>query len=636
MQEALSQEDFGSEPLWPLHFYEGVPSTAKTIGMAAALSVAFGVLCATSRLVAQNNQHTAIFWIANGVLTALLLGRPGKCWWSFLLAMWLGDSAAGAFVHIPLSLAAAIALCNVLEAMTAASLLRWTLGRDRDLASPGAMGRFLLFAVFVAPLLSGVLAAACCRVAIGVPFWQLFARWFPSHALGMAVTAPLVLAGFSSDLRRVFGRDRILRSGSVLLLILCVSIAVFAQTHYSLRFLCLPLLMLVVFEVGILGAVTAIFEISIVATFYTLRGHGPLWMEKGATMQGSLLDLQIAMLVLVISVVPFAAMLERQRQLHRSLRLGIQQYRLLADNSRDIVVLSSLEGRRLYVSPAVQDALGWTRQEWTGGHSAELMHPEDVPAFRRMLQEMLHGQDRRTLRYRTQHRDGRYLWMEANIRTLRDEKSGKPNAFVANVRDISRRVDAEEKLAEAHQQVQEQAQRDSLTELANRRRFDEQLEKEWRRGRRTGNPLALLMVDIDNFKCINDTYGHRAGDACLQALGSILRQVARRPGDLAARYGGDEFAVLLPDVDSVTASTLAESICLKVRHQLFQAGIGRAVTITVSVGVAAQIPSHDARADRLVEAADRALYTAKQDGRDRAAMKTSVESASSVLLHPIQ
>lgn len=636
MQEALSQEDFDSEPLWPLHFYEAIPSTAKTIGITAALAVGFGVLCATSRLLAQNSQHTAIFWIANGVLTALLLGRPRKLWWTFLIAACLGDAVVAVSVGVPLSLAAAVAVCNVLEALIAASLLRWALGRDRDLASPGSMGRFLLFAVAVAPLAPGVLAATCCHVALGIPFWHLLGKWYPAHALGMAVLAPLVLAWSSSDLRKVFGRERVLRSVSVLLLVFCVSIAVFEQTHYSLRFLCVPLLMLVVFEAGILGGVTAIFEIAVIGTLYTLRGHGPLWMEKGATMRGSILDLQIAMLVLVISVVPFAAMLERQRQLHQCLRLGIQRYRLLADNSRDIVVLSSLEGHRLYVSPAVQDALGWTRQEWTGHDSVELMHPDDIPAFHRMLQEMLHGDDRRTLRYRTQHKDGRYLWMEANVRTLRDEKSGKPNAFVANVRDISRRVDAEEKLAEAHQQVQEQAQRDSLTELANRRRFDDGLEKEWRRGRRTGSPLALLMVDIDNFKCVNDTYGHRAGDACLQALGGILRQVARRPGDIAARYGGDEFAVLLPDVDSVTARTLAESICLKVRHQLFQAGIGRAVTITVSVGVAAQIPSHNARADRLVEAADRALYSAKQDGRDRAVMKTPVEPVSAMLLHPVQ
>jgi diguanylate cyclase (GGDEF)-like protein/PAS domain S-box-containing protein len=636
LQNAFFEEGFDSPPLWPVRFHEGDDSIVKTVAAAAAVTVGFGLLCVASRLLAQNDQHTSIFWAANGVLTAFLLRRSPKRWPVLLVAACLGDIAASSWLGIPPLIAIGIALCNVFEALVAASLMRRVVRREPDLAAPGTMVRFVLFACSLAPALSGVLASLCYRLAIGVTFLHLLSRWFPSHALGMIVMAPLILAWSGSDLRGIFRGDRAYRSAAVLALTLAASIAVFAQTHHSLRFICVPLLMLVVFEAGVLGAVAAIFEISIVATLYTLHGHGPLWMEKGATMQGNILDLQIAMFVLAVSVVPFAAILDRQRQLHRILQYGIERYRLLADNSRDIVVLSNLDGRRLYVSPAVQDALGWTREEWTGRDSAELMHPSDIPAFRRLLKEILRGNDRRTFRYRTRHKDGRYLWMEANVRTLPDAISGEPNAFVANVRDISLRVDAEQKLAEAHQQVQEQAQRDSLTELANRRRFDEILDKEWRRGRRTGSPLALLMVDIDNFKRINDTFGHRAGDACLKTLAGVLCQVTRRPGDVAARYGGDEFAVLLPDVDSKSAAMIADNICLKVRQQLFQAGVGRSLALTVSVGFASHIPQQTTRADQLVESADRALYAAKQNGRDRAATRHEVAVASSRTLHPVK
>ena len=183
--------------------------------------------------------------------------------------------------------------------------------------------------------------------------------------------------------------------------------------------------------------------------------------------------------------------------------------------------------------------------------------------------------------------------------------------------------------------IQQQAERDSLTQLANRRCFDAMLEKEWRRGRRTGNPIALLMVDIDHFKRVNDTYGHRAGDQCLQTLAEILRKTARRPSDLAARYGGEEFGILLPDVSLTDATVMADMLCMHVREQLFEAGIGRALELTVSVGVAALVPSRNTRADLLVESADRALYAAKEAGRNCVMSEREAENAMAALV-PVQ
>ncbi len=636
MQESFSQDNLGAEPVWPLEIQEHRPARPVLIATAIAAGVAFGLLSAAGRMLSESSHHVFTFCLADGALAGFLLLRPKKQWWGFLLAAWAGDVISMQFVlGYPLALIGSIAFCNVLESLIAALLLERTLVRYRDLASSAVMLRFLAYVVLLAPAASGLLASICYHLASGENLWAVFAKWFPPYALGMAVMTPLLLTLFSPKLKELFGPDRRLRTAGLLLLVLAISTLIFHERNRSLVFLVLPILMLVVFEVGILGGIIATFEILTVGAVFTLHGTGPFWMLPTATMRGSILHLQSAVLVLLMSIVPFAATIERERQLRRSLHLGIKRYQLLADNSRDIVVLASLEGRRLYVSPAVRDVLGWAQQEWTNQNSIDFMHREDVADFKRTLKGMLQGEGRRTFRYRTRHKNGEYVWVEANVRTLYDESTGKPDALVANIRDISERVDSEQKLAAAHEHAQQQAQRDSLTQLANRRCFDETLEKEWRRGRHTGNPVALLMVDIDHFKRVNDCYGHRAGDQCLQALAAILRRVTRRPSDLTARYGGEEFTVLLPDINLASASVMADMLCMKVREQLFEAGIGRSLALTVSVGVAAQIPNKHTRADSLVEAADRALYAAKQAGRDRA-MPDYAEEMPAALLHQVQ
>lgn len=173
-------------------------------------------------------------------------------------------------------------------------------------------------------------------------------------------------------------------------------------------------------------------------------------------------------------------------------------------------------------------------------------------------------------------------------------------------------------LQEANRRLAELAWRDELTGLSNRRHFEEALAEEWARAQRARTPLALVLVDIDHFKALNDTLGHTAGDRALQAVARVIEQCARRPGDVAARYGGDEFAVLLPGGRAAHVHALAEEIRGAVealalphpRHPLDH--------VTVSVGVTALVPA-DAADSALVDAADRALYRAKAGGRNAVA-----------------
>ena len=159
---------------------------------------------------------------------------------------------------------------------------------------------------------------------------------------------------------------------------------------------------------------------------------------------------------------------------------------------------------------------------------------------------------------------------------------------------------------------------DGLTGIANRRRLDETLELEWRACQRAGAPLALAMIDIDHFKCLNDTYGHRAGDVCLVTVASTLKAGLGRSHDLIARYGGEEFLCLCPGTDLAGMQAKAEEL-----RQAVQAlgipneGADAAPVVTISIGVAATIPTAEMTPNQLVECADNQLYKAKQTGRNR-------------------
>jgi diguanylate cyclase (GGDEF)-like protein len=187
--------------------------------------------------------------------------------------------------------------------------------------------------------------------------------------------------------------------------------------------------------------------------------------------------------------------------------------------------------------------------------------------------------------------------------------------------ELRRKVDdlnhAHAELAGANARLEELSLRDDLTGVANRRRFQQVLNEEWERSRRTGQPLAFVLLDLDFFKLLNDTRGHREGDVCLQAVARCLDGGVRRPGDLVARYGGEEFAVLLPNTDPAGALQVAELL----REEIEALGIPHSASplgrITASFGTAALIAEPGQRPEVLIETADLALYRAKTQGRNR-------------------
>ncbi|MBH5385897.1 sensor domain-containing diguanylate cyclase [Bradyrhizobium diversitatis] len=206
---------------------------------------------------------------------------------------------------------------------------------------------------------------------------------------------------------------------------------------------------------------------------------------------------------------------------------------------------------------------------------------------------------------------GSQLYLAIDAGPIHDE-AGRLIAVVETLRDLTDQKRAEMALKEL-------ATKDGLTGLANRRSFDQMLSDEWARAQRTQKPLALLFVDVDHFKLFNDRHGHQSGDECLRAVAAVVSRHAVRPLDLAGRYGGEEFALILPDMDCDTACNVAEAIrCAVTALQIAHGAAGAGDHVTLSVGVASHIPGGaDGGPDRLLGAADEALYVAKRLGRNR-------------------
>lgn len=196
----------------------------------------------------------------------------------------------------------------------------------------------------------------------------------------------------------------------------------------------------------------------------------------------------------------------------------------------------------------------------------------------------------------------------------------------AKISAMRRLVEMQRKLVEtthqlnaANLELQRLSTTDGLTGIANRRMFDELLMREWRRCMRAKKPLALVMVDVDYFKQYNDTYGHQAGDACLQAVARQMARSAPRASDVAARYGGEEFALILGDTEMDGAVWVANYIRQNIADLNLPHKPSAFKHVTVSCGVAAMVPNDKASPKSLIMAADQALYLAKDQGRNRVA-----------------
>ncbi|HEX9209846.1 MAG TPA: diguanylate cyclase [Bradyrhizobium sp.] len=340
---------------------------------------------------------------------------------------------------------------------------------------------------------------------------------------------------------------------------------------------------------------------------------------RAAAISRMLYVLALVMLIAIIGAV-LVRQLQRGQRMAAALVEKEAHFRLLAEGSSDMVTRIGPDERLRYVSPSSNRVIGWRANQLIGTLALAGIHPEDLPQVQAIVDAMKRGEkDEARVTYRNVHRQKSEVWLESTMRVTRKD-NGNVDGVVAISRDITEQKKLETRLETL-------AIEDSLTGLANRRRFDERLNEEWARAYRDRSSLGLLMIDVDHFKAYNDEYGHPAGDACLRVVAKIIAAEMQRVGDLAARYGGEEFAMLLPNTDAAGCARIGERIRSAVHDAgLVHASNPAAECVSVSVGGAACRPSFErtAGAGSLVEAADRALYAAKDAGRDRLMMSGEV------------
>jgi diguanylate cyclase (GGDEF)-like protein/PAS domain S-box-containing protein len=270
-----------------------------------------------------------------------------------------------------------------------------------------------------------------------------------------------------------------------------------------------------------------------------------------------------------------------------------------------------------YIGPQIESLLGWSPSSWVSVEDwAARMHPDDrewVVNF--CVAQSKAGADHEA-DYRALTRDGGYVWIRDVVHVVRNE-DGEVDSLVGFMFDISERKKTEEKLVTLQKELEELSFKDGLTGVANRRMFDSILEREWANAQRHNQPLSLIMLDIDYFKQYNDHYGHIQGDDCLKRVGQALGSAATRARDFFARFGGEEFVLVLPETDEKSAAKIAERCrSLIFKEQIPHENSPVSQILTVSIGVGTMIPTHADEAVAFIEEVDRRLYQAKQSGRN--------------------
>jgi diguanylate cyclase (GGDEF)-like protein len=609
------------------------------------------------------NPSTTAVWPSTGIalVAFLLIGNHAAI--GILLGAFLVNFTTSGLVLSSIT----IAIGNTLEGFVGAYLVQRFAHGAQAFNKTADVFKFTLLAAMLSTTVSatiGVISLAANRLASPTDYAAIWLTWWLGDAAGNLIVAPVLIL-WATHPKIYWKASQGVEAGIMLLSLFLIVLALFsnqstfAVKNYPLGFLFIPIVIWAAYRFGSRDVATLTLVLSAIAIVGTLQGVGPFVQ---AAPNESLLVLQSFMMMTAITGLGLAASVSERREAEAELKNVNQKLKLnlteMEEHNRKIVLLnemgdllqscSTLEeaytiigqlGKQLlpeetgvlYITRNSQNRLeamatwgisfpesdafslddcwalrrGRTHVLNTDPNSLELICPhlqDHPPAFALCIPMMAQGDAMGILHIRIEAQPGQAQ------PTLTESKQ-----------QIARAMADSMALAMANLKLRiylrEQSIRDSLTGLFNRRYLDETLEREFKRAARMQRTVGIIMLDLDHFKGFNDTFGHEAGDILLQKLGEFLKQHLRG-GDIACRYGGEEFVLILPEVSLEHVQRRAEQIREEVKNLNIQYNDTALTAPTLSLGIA-MFPEHGETSQQVLSAADTALYTAKGNGRDR-------------------
>ncbi|MFL9912713.1 diguanylate cyclase [Paraburkholderia fungorum] len=562
--------------------------------------------------------HVAAIWLTSEVLLAQsMVVRPQERWW-VLTGGALGNFSARFLVGNSLAVSFTLMSANIVEVAIVLLLLPG-ISTVAELIRPESLVKFLVGGAVLAPAMSGMLATALLGWPLSGPRLPTFSHWFAVDALSFIIFTPVAVVFWTGEVVHLFHNTGRWKTGFLLLTVSVVATAVFAQNHFLfLYWLFLPIVLLA-FQADVAGVLIGLLLCFAIAMAFTIHGSGPLWINPYESMQRRIFELQLFLVAVLAIALPISAAQAQRMRLFVLLREGERRYRILAENASDIVMSMSLDGRLTYVSPRAKAVIGSDPDHLIGSYYPDLALPDDHDSLAVAIARLALDANEASRVSRVRCPDGRVLWLETFLRPVIDPISGKPEALTATARDVTERTLMEKRAAAERLELEDLAFRDGLTGLFNRRHFDRELGRHWKQEARADKRafVAVIMADVDAYKSYNDRYGHQCGDECLRVIAQAIASSVTRSGDLVARYGGEEFGLILRDTDQQGALVVAERIRERVENLRIPHAACNNGVVTISLGVAAQQTRESQAPTILVAAADRALYAAKRQGRNR-------------------
>lgn len=296
-----------------------------------------------------------------------------------------------------------------------------------------------------------------------------------------------------------------------------------------------------------------------------------------------------------------------------------ERYRRIVRATRSFVFTVFIQdGHEVHTvhEAGVEDVTGYTAADYTRDSALwrRMIYAEDIPDVMRHIEAIRSGREIAIIEHRIVHKDGRIRWVR-NTSVARRNTKGRLTGYDGLITDITDLKEAERQRDDLLTSLRQKASRDSMTGLYNRRGFNEELQRVWNLSVRHPFPIGLMIVDLDHFKSINDTYGHLVGDTVIKEYAELVHSVLRDT-DIVCRYAGDELVIILPWADLYESRRIGERMLERVRAHVFDLGRND-IRLTVSIGVYAKTPRAGRTIERFINLTDRALYRAKQTGRNR-------------------